>query len=225
LRRAGDSTSGPVHSRANWWKATTKPSTSGMAPSLAWLSSQGLLGQRNKPMEPRACHQACWWGMGALPECHEQNPHWVGHNDQEQHDLGPKGVGANAFGSGVHHALEPLHFRAPNDIVRYTTDELLDIAAQYDTNEEAAGPLPILGGRDAVLSSSQMTQSGLAVHCTKKDVKGNKKRRKHRPQWVQSRSATMLTRKQTTLIRSTLRLPDAVSSARRGHRQTTSRDS
>jgi hypothetical protein len=40
-------------------------------------------------------------------------------------------------------------FQAPNDIVKYTTNELLDISALYTNNEEAVRPLLVPGGRGA----------------------------------------------------------------------------
>jgi hypothetical protein len=41
-RQVGDSTSSPVRSRADWWKAAAKPSVAGTTPSLARVSPQGL---------------------------------------------------------------------------------------------------------------------------------------------------------------------------------------
>jgi hypothetical protein len=52
-------------------------------------------------------------------------------------------------GSGVCDVWLPPHFRAPNDVVRYTTKELLDITAQYATDEEATGDVLDVGSREA----------------------------------------------------------------------------
>jgi hypothetical protein len=49
----------------------------------------------------------------------------------------------------MHDAPQPWFFWAPSDIIRYTTEELLCIAAQYAIGKEAVEPLPILGGREA----------------------------------------------------------------------------
>jgi hypothetical protein len=40
-------------------------------------------------------------------------------------------------------AQQPLHFWAPNNVVRYTTKELLIIVAQYTTKGKAVVPLSI----------------------------------------------------------------------------------
>jgi Fe-S-cluster formation regulator IscX/YfhJ len=86
----------------------------------------------------------------------------------------------------MHNAQEPLPFRAPNDIFRYTTKELLNITPQFTTNKVAAGPLTILGSREAVPSSSRAASSSIAIRGTKKYAKGGKKRREWhpQPQWV-----------------------------------------
>jgi hypothetical protein len=39
------------------------------------------------------------------------------------------GLGPNMSRSSEHDTQQPLHFRAPNDVVTYTIEELLDIVA------------------------------------------------------------------------------------------------
>jgi hypothetical protein len=70
-----------------------------------------------------------------------------------------------------------MPFWALNDIIRYTTKGLLDIATQHATMEEAARPPPVLGNRGAVPGSSKAAPSGVTVQ----GIKGGKKRRKQRP--------------------------------------------
>jgi hypothetical protein len=81
------------------------------------------------------------------PARHAWNPRQGGHGDQEGPDHGPKGLGPKASGSGVCDVQKRPCFHAPNDIARYTIEELLDITAHYATDEEATGPLPVLGDR------------------------------------------------------------------------------
>jgi hypothetical protein len=73
-------------------------------------------------------------------------------------------------------AQPPPPFRASNNNFRYTTKELLNLTAQRTTSKEAAGPLPVLGGREMVPNS--------AVQGAMKDVKGGKKSQKCHPQWA-----------------------------------------
>jgi hypothetical protein len=80
----------------------------------------------------------------------------------------------------VRNAQQLMPFWAPNDIIRYTTKGLLDIAAQHATMEEVDRPPPVLGNRGAVPGSSKAAPSGFTVQ----GIKGGKKRRKQRPQWV-----------------------------------------
>jgi hypothetical protein len=89
-----------------------------------------------------------------------------------------------ASGSGVCDVLQLPHFRAPNDVGRYTTKELLDITAQYATNEETAGPLLVPGSREANPSCCRMAPSSIVVQGTKKDEKGSKKKQKWHLKWV-----------------------------------------
>jgi hypothetical protein len=69
-------------------------------------------------------------------------------------------------------------------VVRYTIEELLDIAAPYATNEEVAGPLPVPGSTKALPCSNREAPFGIAAQGAKKDVKGGKKRQNWHPQWV-----------------------------------------
>jgi hypothetical protein len=78
--------------------------------------------------------------------------------------------------SGVHVSQQPPPFRTPNDVVRYNIEELLSITAQYTTNKEAARPLPIPGGKEAVPDSNKTVSSSISVPATKKDAKSGKKR-------------------------------------------------
>jgi hypothetical protein len=64
----------------------------------------------------------------------------------------------------------------PRRTVKYTTKELLDIAAQYITNEEATGPLLVPRGREVVPGSSQAAPSDITIHGAKNDTKGGKMR-------------------------------------------------
>jgi hypothetical protein len=75
-------------------------------------------------------------------------------------------------------AQQLSHFRAPNDIIRYTTEELLNITAQYVASEEAVGPLPIPSSKETVPGSSQVAPSIIVVQVAKKDAKGGKKKQK-----------------------------------------------
>jgi hypothetical protein len=72
------------------------------------------------------------------------------------------------------HQLPP--FWALNDIIRYTVEELLNIATHHATYEETVGPILVLGGREVVLSSSRVVPSNIVIQGTKKDAKGGKKR-------------------------------------------------
>jgi hypothetical protein len=111
--------------------------------------------------------------MGAQPECRVWNLCHGGHGDREVHNLGPKGLGPKTFGRG---AWLPRCFRALNNIIRYTTKELLDITTKYATNKEAVGSLLEPGDREAVLSNSRATPSIVVVQDVKKDAKDGKKR-------------------------------------------------
>jgi hypothetical protein len=84
----------------------------------------------------------------------------------------------------VHDARQPPRFWAPNNIVRYTTEEVLDIAAQYTTDEEAARALLVSGGREAIPGSSRVAPSNIDIQGIEKDAKGNKKRQKWHPRRV-----------------------------------------
>jgi hypothetical protein len=59
-----------------------------------------------------------------------------------------------------------------NDILRYTTKELLSLTNHYANCKEAADSLPVSGGREAVSGSSKAVQS----NATLQDAKGGKKR-------------------------------------------------
>jgi hypothetical protein len=61
----------------------------------------------------------------------------------------------------VHDVQQPLRCWTPDNIAKYITEELLDIAAQYATNEEATGPHPTLDGREVVLDSGPAVPSGI----------------------------------------------------------------
>jgi hypothetical protein len=77
--------------------------------------------------------------------------------------------------SSMYDVQQPPHFLVLNDVTRYTTEELLDITAQFATDEEVIEPLPILGGREMVPDNSQAVPSGVTVQGGK-DTKGGKKR-------------------------------------------------
>jgi hypothetical protein len=108
---------------------------------------------------------------------------WTG--DREGQNLGPKGLGPTTSRSDIHDTWLPPCFCAPNDITRYTTEELLDIIAQYATNEEAAGATLVSGVMEVVPGSSRAMPSNIVVQGTEKDAKGgDKKRQKWRARWV-----------------------------------------
>jgi hypothetical protein len=69
--------------------------------------------------------------------------------------------------SGMHDAQQSPPFQAPNDIVWYTTEEQLSIAAQHAISKETIGPLPILGCTEVVLGSSKEVPSSIAVQAAK----------------------------------------------------------
>jgi hypothetical protein len=122
--------------------------------------------------------------MGAHPKCHTQDLHRGGHDYREGHKLGPKGLGPKASGSSMRDARLPPWLRAPNNIVRYTTNELLDNAIQDATNEEAVRTVLVLGGWEAVPHSSRDAPSNIIVQGSKKGTKGGKKRQKWHTRWV-----------------------------------------
>jgi hypothetical protein len=95
-----------------------------------------------------------------------------------------KGPEAKAPRSGVHDAQQPPSFHALNDIFRYTTEELRSITTQYAIGNEATKLCPGLGSWAVTPRSDKEAPSDVAIHDTKKDAKGGKKRRKQRPQWV-----------------------------------------
>jgi hypothetical protein len=84
----------------------------------------------------------------------------------------------------VHDAQQQPPFWAPNDIFRYTTEELLGITTQYATSKEACERIPVQGSREAVPDSNKAMPYNAAVQNSKKDAKGGKKRRKRCPQGV-----------------------------------------
>jgi hypothetical protein len=76
---------------------------------------------------------------------------------------------------------QPLPFWALNNIFRYTTEELCNIAGQYVMRKETAKLLPIPGSKEATPCSNNMAPSAAAVQNAKKGIKGGKKRRKRCP--------------------------------------------
>jgi hypothetical protein len=76
-------------------------------------------------------------------------------------------------------AQQPSPFQEPNDIFRYTIEEL----RSYATSDEAAEFHPIPGSREVTLSIRKEAPSDVTVH-DKEGAKGGKKRCKQRPQWV-----------------------------------------
>jgi hypothetical protein len=58
---------------------------------------------------------------------------------------------------------QPLLLQAPNDIVRYTTEELLSIATQHATSKEATGPPIVLGAREVIPGDSKAASSGITI--------------------------------------------------------------
>jgi hypothetical protein len=65
--------------------------------------------------------------MGARHEHHAWDLRRGGNGDQEGRGHGPKGLGPKASGSRERGAQQPPCFWAPNDVVGYTTEELLNI--------------------------------------------------------------------------------------------------
>jgi hypothetical protein len=74
-------------------------------------------------------------------------------------------------------------FWAPNDVFRYTTMELLDIAAQCTRDEEVAGAVLILSDWEAVQGISRVVPFDVTDQGVKKCAKGRKKRQKQHPRW------------------------------------------
>jgi hypothetical protein len=75
---------------------------------------------------------------------------------------------------------QPPWFRASNNVIKYTTEELLNIA----TNEEVAEPLLVPSGREAIPSSSWVAPPSIAIQGAKKEAKGDMKRQKQCYWWV-----------------------------------------
>jgi hypothetical protein len=63
-----------------------------------------------------------------------------------------------------------------NDIIKYTTQELLDIATQHPPGEEAARAVFILGSEKTPPDSNRVTPPKATGKGTKKGAKGGKKR-------------------------------------------------
>jgi hypothetical protein len=122
--------------------------------------------------------------MGTHTNCHTQDLDRGGHDDREGHRLVPKGLGPKASGSSMRDPRQSPWLRAPNNIIRYTTNELLDIAIQDAIDQEVVRTVLVLGGREAVLDSSRDAPSNIIVQGSKEGTKGGKKRQKQRTQWV-----------------------------------------
>jgi hypothetical protein len=60
--------------------------------------------------------------------------------------------------------------------VRYTTEELLDITAQYATEEDAVGVVYAPGDKEEVPGSNWVVPSNITIQGTKKGTKGGRKR-------------------------------------------------
>jgi hypothetical protein len=81
-------------------------------------------------------------------------------------------------GSGMHDAQQQLPFQALNNIVRYTTEELLSIATLYATRKVEARPLPVPGSKEVNPSNNKAVPSSIIIQGTKMDTKGGNKRQK-----------------------------------------------
>jgi hypothetical protein len=172
----GVSTPSPGRSKAGWQKTIVEASAVGTTSSPAWVSSHGSPQQLVPCVKPWVCHYVGHGDMGAIPKPCAWNPCWGGHNEHEGHNLGPKGLGPKASRSDVHDTRQPPHYWAKNNIVRYTPEELLNITAQYASNEVVAGPLLVPSIREADPGSSQAMPSSIVIQGVKKDAKGSKKR-------------------------------------------------
>jgi hypothetical protein len=82
-----------------------------------------------------------------------------------------EGPGQKVSTSGMRNTQQSLPFWAPNDVVWYTTNEQLSIAAQHAISKETIRPLPILGGREVVPDSGKAAPSSIDVQ----GAKGGKK--------------------------------------------------
>jgi hypothetical protein len=85
-----------------------------------------------------------------------------GHDNHEGHSLSPKGIGPKALGSVLCDAWFPQHIQALNNVIRYTTEELLDITAQHAPGEEVVGDVLVPGDWEAVLDICWVAPSNVA---------------------------------------------------------------
>jgi hypothetical protein len=160
--------------------------------------------------------------MGAQPEHHAWNPCPDGHVDQKGHDLGPKGLGPKAFGRCLREAWQLPCFRAPNNVVRYTTEEMLEIAASMLPTRgwSALYVSQVIGKRSLTTAerhhpTSPSKASRRTPRVAKRGESGTLSGLEPQP------ATTTTTRKRMTLTRSTSGPPSVVSSTRRGHRHIT----
>jgi hypothetical protein len=96
--------------------------------------------------------------------------HWGGHSFSQK-GLGPKAVEGHARGTWL-----PRLFWETNDVFRYTTKELFEIATQCASDEEVVGAILVPGDREVAPSSSQAALFGTVIHGVEKGAKGGKKR-------------------------------------------------
>jgi hypothetical protein len=96
--------------------------------------------------------------------------HWGGHSFSQK-GLGPKAVEGHARGTWL-----PRLFWETNDVFRYTTKELFEIATQCASDEEVVEAILVPGDREVAPSSSQAALFGTVIHGVEKGAKGGKKR-------------------------------------------------
>jgi hypothetical protein len=77
----------------------------------------------------------------------------------------------------MHDVQQPPPFQAPNNIFRYTTEELRSVAAHYATINKVAT-------LRSTPSRGKEVLSDIAIHDAEEVAKGGKKRHKQHPQWA-----------------------------------------
>jgi hypothetical protein len=97
------------------------------------------------------------------PKHRTWNPRYDKHSSRRRHCHDPKGLGAEAFGSGVHNVLLALSFQAPINIFRNTTEGLCNVTIQYTASDEAAELCPTLGSKGVTPSSGKEASSDIAI--------------------------------------------------------------
>jgi hypothetical protein len=109
----------PGCSKASRQRTTIEHTATGIASSPVWAQSHLRPGHPSRPLELVAHRQAHRENEGLSTKYRTHNQHRCGRNDREQCSLSPEEPGPKAFGSNMHNACFPKHFRAPNNIIKY----------------------------------------------------------------------------------------------------------